>query len=332
MSRRVYVNGVVWLLLLTAALWLPLVGGYMALASRVLIYALAAMGLNVLLGFTGCMSFGEAAYFGLGGYGTGLFLTHLTNSTVLAVIAGAIVGGLAAFVFGPLVMRRRGIYFAMITVAIGQIFYFIAETWNSFTGGEDGLSRFSRQPLHFGFATVPLDATEFYYFVLFWFAIGAGVIALLLHSPLGHTFVAIRENRRRAQFLGIHVERYVWASFAIAGLIAGLAGALNALQNNFISPINLYWVESGNLVIMAVLGGMRSFWGPLVGAIIFVGIQDYVSSYFPNNWESFIGGLFIVAVIFFPNGILGFVRRRVRGTKPVGPSSKSPESQARAAT
>ncbi|HTT78134.1 MAG TPA: branched-chain amino acid ABC transporter permease [Stellaceae bacterium] len=310
MSRRLYVNGAIWLALLAVPLWLPLIGGYEALASRVLIYALGAMALNLLLGFTGCMSFGQAAYFGLGGYGTGLALTHLTNSTVVAVIAGTILGGAAGFVLGPLVMRRRGIYFAMITVAIGQIFYFIAERWNSFTGGEDGLAGFSRQPIHFGFATVPLNGLAFYYFVLFFFALGAGAIAVLLHSPLGHTFVAIRENRRRAQFLGIHIERYVWASFAIAGVIAGLAGALNALQNNFISPANLYWVESGNFVIMAVLGGMRNFWGPLVGAIIFIGIQDYVSSYFPNNWQTFIGGLFIVAVIFFPSGILGIVRQR----------------------
>jgi branched-chain amino acid transport system permease protein len=148
--------------------------------------------------------------------------------------------------------------------------------------------------------------------VLFFFAIGAGVMAVLLYSPLGHTFVAIRENRRRAQFLGIHVERYVWASFAIAGFLAGLAGALNCLQNNFVSPANLYWVESGNFVIMAVLGGMRSFWGPLVGAIIFIGIQDYVSSYFPNNWETFIGALFIIAVIFFPKGILGIFQQRTK--------------------
>ena len=312
MSRRVWVNAAVWLLLLTAAWWLPLIGGYMALASRVLIYALGAMALNLLLGFTGCMSFGEAAYFGLGGYGAGLMLTHLTHSTVVAVIAGTLLGGVTAVIFGPLVMRRRGIYFAMITVAIGQIFYFIAERWNSFTGGEDGLSGFSRQPLHFGSLVVPLTSVPFYYFVLFFFAIGTGVIALLLHSPLGHTFVAVRENRRRAQFLGIHVDRYVWASFAIAGFIAGLAGALNALENNFISPANLFWVESGNFVIMAVLGGMRSFWGPLIGAIIFIGIQDYISSYFPNNWESFIGVLFIVAVIFFLNGILGIIRRRVK--------------------
>lgn len=301
-----------WIALIALPWWLPLIGGYTALGSKVLIYAIATMGLNLVLGFTGGLSFGQAAYFGLGGYGAGMTLKYLVPSTPLAILIGTLVGGLAATILGPLVMRRRGIYFAMITVAIGQIFYFIAERWNSFTGGEDGLSGFSRQPLHFGFATVPLNAVAFYYFVLFFFAIGAGVIALLLHSPLGHTFVAIRENRRRAQFLGIHVERYVWASFAIAGLIAGLAGALNALQNNFISPINLYWVESGNLVIMAVLGGMRSFWGPLVGAIIFVGIQDYVSSYFPNNWETFIGGLFIIAVMFFPNGILGIIRQRAK--------------------
>jgi len=313
MSRRTGANCAIWLALLTVPLWLPLIGGYSALASRVLVYALGAMALNLLLGFTGCMSFGEAAYFGLGGYGTGLALTYLTDSSVAAVIAGTILGGSGACIFGLLVMRRRGIYFAMVTVAIGQIFYFVAERWNTLTGGEDGLSSFSRQPVHLGFATVPLtSAGPFYYFVLFFFAIGAAILAFVLHSPLGHTFVAIRENRRRAQFLGVHVERYVWASFAIAGFIAGLAGALNALQNNFISPANLFWVESGNLVIMAVLGGMRSFWGPLVGAIIFVGIQDYVSSYFPNNWETFIGALFIGAVIFFPNGILGIIRQRTK--------------------
>lgn len=314
MSRRIIGNGIVWLLLLALPFWLPLVGGYTALGTRVLIFALGAMGLNLLLGFTGCMSFGEAAYFGIGGYGTGELLMHVTNNTWLAVIFGMLVGGIAAFAFGPLVMRRRGIYFAMITVAIGQIFYFVAERWNSFTGGEDGLMGFSRQPLHFGSIVVPLTAVPFYYFVLFFFALGSAAIALLLYSPLGHTFVAIRENRRRAQFLGIHIERYVWASFAIAGLITGLAGALNALQNNFMSPAELYWIESGNLVIMAVLGGMRSFWGPLVGSVIFIAIQDYISTIFPNNWETFIGILFIAAVVFFPNGVLGFIRRRARST------------------
>lgn len=312
MSRRIYANIVVWALLLTAPFWLPLVGGYTALGSRILIFALCTMGLNVLLGFTGMMSFGQAAYFGLGGYGAGEMLVHLTHSMWLAVLSGTVVGGLAALVLGPVLMRSRGIYFAMITVAIGQIFYFVAERWDSFTGGQDGLTGFSRLPLHFGSLTVPLTAVPFYYFVLFFFAIGAGVVAIVLNSPLGHTFVAIRENRRRAMFLGVHADRYVWASFAIAGFISGLAGALNALQNNFISPMDLYWIASGNFVIMAVLGGMRSFWGPLVGAIIFVGFQDYVSSIFPNNWESFIGALFIIVVLFFPTGVLGILRRKVK--------------------
>lgn len=312
MSRRVYINAAIWIVLLTVPLWFPWIGGYPALASRVLIYALGAMALNLLLGFTGSMSFGQAAYFGLGGYGTGLALVYVTNSTLAAVILGTALGGAAAFIVGPLIMHRRGIYFAMITVAVGQIFYFVAERWNSLTGGEDGLTGFSRQPIHFGSAVVALTAVPFYYFVLFFFAIAAGVMGILLNAPLGHTWVAIRENRRRASFLGIHVERYVWASFAIAGLFAGLAGALNALQNNFISPANLYWIESGNFVIMAVLGGMRSFWGPLIGSIILFGIQDYVSTYFPNNWEIFIGVLFIIVVIFFPNGVLGIIRQRTK--------------------
>jgi branched-chain amino acid transport system permease protein len=309
---RLVANVVIWALLLTVPFWLPLIGGYTALASRILIYALCAMALNLLLGFTGMMSFGQAAYFGLGGYGAGLALIYLTQSTWLAVLAGAALGGLAAFVLGGLVMRSRGIYFAMITVAIGQIFYFIAERWDSFTGGQDGLTGFSRQPLHFGSLIVPLDDTRFYYFVLLFFAIGTGIIATLLRAPLGHTFVAIRENRQRATFLGIHVPRYVWASFAIAGLLGGLAGALNALENNFVSPADLYWVESGNFVIIAVLGGMRSLWGPLVGAIVFIGFQNYVSSFLPKNWETVIGILFIVIVLFFPTGILGLVRRRMR--------------------
>lgn len=309
---RLIANVVIWVLLLTVPFWLPLIGGYTALASRILIYALCAMALNLLLGFTGMMSFGQAAYFGLGGYGTGLALIYLTQNTWLAVIAGAALGGLAALVLGGFVMRSRGIYFAMITVAIGQIFYFIAARWDSFTGGQDGLTGFSRQPLHFGSLIVPLDDVRFYYFVLLFFAIGTGIIATLLRAPLGHTFVAIRENRQRATFLGIHVSRYVWASFAIAGLLGGLAGALNALENNFASPADLYWVESGNFVIIAVLGGMRSLWGPLVGSIVFIGFQNYVSSFLPKNWETVIGVLFILIVLFFPTGILGLVRRRLR--------------------
>ena len=302
---------VLWVLLATAPWWLPFVGGYTQLGSRVLIYALATMALNLLLGFTGGLSFGHAAYFGLGGYGAGMTLKYLAPSTPLALLVGTLVGGAAATLLGPSVMRRRGIYFAMITIAIGQLFYFVAVRWNEFTGGEDGLAGFARQPLHFGSRVLALDDTMFYYLVLVCFAVGVGVMALLLRSPLGRTWVAIRENQRRAQFLGIPVQLYVWASFAVSGTLIALAGALNALLNNFTSPQDLHWILSGNFVIMVVLGGMRSFWGPLAGVIIFLVAQDYLSS-LTQNWMTFIGLIFILVVLLFPRGLLGMVRFKAR--------------------
>ena len=156
-----------WLVLLAAPYWLPLIGGYPALGTRVLVLGLAAMALNLLLGYAGALSFGQAAYFGLGAYGAGLAMIHIAPSTWLGLAAGTLLGGVAAAAFGPLVVRRRGIYFAMITIAIGQMFYFIAVRWNAVTGGEDGLTGFSRQPIHLLGRTVPLGDVSFYYFVLF---------------------------------------------------------------------------------------------------------------------------------------------------------------------
>jgi branched-chain amino acid transport system permease protein len=311
MNSRYVRLGVLWLLLLTVPWWLPLVGGYTQLGTRVLVYALAAMGLNLLLGFTGGLSFGHAAYYGLGAYGVGLTLKYLAPSTPLALVVGTLVGGVAATLLGPTLMRRRGVYFAMITLAFGQLFYFIVVRWNNVTGGEDGLTGFVRQPLHFGHHVLPLHDVAFYYLVLFCFALATAIMGILLRSPLGHTWVAIRENRRRAQFLGIPVERYVWASFAISGFVTALAGGLNAMLNNFTSPLDLYWVLSGDFVIIAVLGGMRSFWGPLVGAIIYLYAQDYLSS-LTDNWQSFIGLIFILVVLLFPRGMLGMLRMKAR--------------------
>jgi len=296
---------VLGLVLLAVPFWLPLLGGYTDLGSRVLIYALAAMGLNLLLGFTGGLSFGHAAYFGLGAYGTGLMLDNYTNNTLLAILVGVLTGGLAALVLGPLAVRRRGIYFSMITIAIGQMFYFIAVRWNSVTGGEDGLTGFSRQPI-FG---LQLGSVQFYYLVLLFFALGAFILWTILNSPLGHSFVAIRENRKRLTFLGIRVDRYIALSFAISGVICALAGSLNALLDNFVSPDDLKYTLSGNFLIIAVLGGMRNFWGPLVGAVIFVLVQNYVSA-ITQNWMTVLGLIFVLSVMFFPLGILGFFRRR----------------------
>jgi branched-chain amino acid transport system permease protein len=302
----------VWLLLLTMPYWLNWVGGYTSLGSRVLVLALAAMSLNFLLGFTGVLSFGHAAYFGLGVYGAGLTIKYLVPSTLAGMAVGVIAGTVAAAIIGALIVRLRGIYFAMVTIAFGQVFYFIAFRWNSVTGGDDGLSGWQRVPIDLGFTTIDILGNDkaLYYLVLVCFAVAVAIMAALLRSPFGRTLLAIRENERRARFLGIPVDRHIWLSWMVSCLFVSLAGTLYALLNNFADPHDLRWDQSGDFVIMAVLGGMRAFWGPLIGAAIFVVLQDYVSS-MTANWMSFIGLFFVVVVLFFPRGVLGVMQRRM---------------------
>jgi branched-chain amino acid transport system permease protein len=310
-ERQRMATALIWLILLTAPYWINWVGGYTPLGSRVLVLALAAMSLNFLLGFTGVLSFGHAAFFGVGAYGVGMTIKYLIPSTPLGVLIGMLAAVAAAMVIGALIVKLRGVYFAMVTIAFGQVFYFVAFRWNSVTDGDDGLSGWRRIPLDFGFARLDIlgDDKAFYYFVLLCFAIATALMGLLLRSPFGRTLLAIRENERRARFLGVPVERHIWLSFVISGLFVALAGALFALLNNFADPRTLRWDQSGDFVIMAVLGGMRSFWGPLIGASIFVVLQDYVSS-MTENWMSFIGLFFVLVVLFFPRGILGMLARR----------------------
>ena len=307
---RIGLQLLVWLLLLTGPYWIDAIGGYTALGSRVLILALAATSLNFLLGFTGVLSFGHAAYFGLGAYGAGLTLKYLVPSTPLAVLVGVVVGTGAAAIVGALIVRLRGVYFAMVTIAFGQVFFFIAYRWNVVTGGNDGLAGWSRQPINLGFTSLDLsDAVVFYYFTLVCFAVAIAIIAVLLASPFGRTLLAIRENERRARFIGIRVDQHIWLSWMVSCVFMSLAGALYALLNNFADPHMLRWDQSGDFVIMVVLGGMRAFWGPLLGAAIFVVLQDYVSSQ-TENWMSFIGLFFVLVVLFFPRGLLGLFRKR----------------------
>ena len=305
-------NALIWLLLLTMPYWMNAIGGYTELGSRVIVLGLAAMALNFLLGFTGVLSFGHAAYFGLGAYGTAMTIKYLVPSTPLAILVGVIVGTIAAAIIGALIVKRRGTYFAMVTIAFGQVFYFVAFRWNEVTGGDDGLTGWTRQALHLGFTNIDILGNDkaFYYMALAVFALAVSIMALLLRSPFGRTLIAIRENEQRARFLGIPVEQHIWMAFVISCLFASMAGTLYALLNNFTDPRALRWDLSGNFVIMAVLGGMRSFWGPLVGAAIFVVLQDYVSSH-TENWMSFIGMFFVLVVLFFPRGVLGIIKRKV---------------------
>ena len=295
--------------LLFMPFWMGAVGGYTELATRIVVMGLAAMSLNFLLGFTGVLSFGHAAYFGLGAYGVAMAIKYLGAGTMPAIALGMLIATLAAMIIGALIVRRRGVYFAMVTIAFGQVFYFLAFRWNSVTGGDDGLTGWHRAPIDFGLATLDIFGNDkaFYYFVLAIFAICVGAMAILLSSPFGRSLVAIRENERRARFLGVPIEFHIWLSFVISCLFVSVAGALYALLNNFTDPRALRFDLSGNLVIMAVLGGMRSFWGPLIGAAIFVALQDFVSSR-TENWMSVIGLVFVLVVRFFPRGVLGMLR------------------------
>ena len=301
------------LMLLFAPFWMNAMGGYTELATRIVVMGLAAMSLNFLLGFTGVLSFGHAAYFGLGAYGTAMAIKYWGVGSIPAIVLGVIVATIAAMIIGALITKLRGVYFAMVTIAFGQVFYFVAFRWNAVTGGDDGLTGWRRLPINFGFAKLDIVQNDraFYYFALAIFAVCVAAMAVLLNSPFGRSLIAIRENERRARFLGVPIEFHVWLSFVISCLFVSAAGGLYALLNNFIDPRALRVDLSGNLVIMAVLGGMRSFWGPLIGAAIFVALQDYVSSQ-TQNWMSVIGLVFVLVVRFFPRGVLGMLRT---GTK-----------------
>jgi branched-chain amino acid transport system permease protein len=300
---------IVWVLLLTMPYWLAALGGYTALGSQVLILALAATALNFLLGFTGMLSFGHGAFFGLGSYGVGLTIKYLLPNTLVGLGIGVASGTIAAALIGALIARLRGIYFAMVTIAFGQIFYFIAIRWNNVTGGDDGLSGWHTLPINLDFTRIDIlhNQVAFYYFALLCFAVSIAIMAALLRSPFGRTLLAIRENEERARFLGIPVDFHIWLSWLVSCIFASLAGALYALLNNFSDPHFLHWEQSGEFVIMAVLGGMRTFWGPLLGAVIFLVLQNYVSSE-TENWMTFIGVFFIMVVLLFPRGVLGLLQ------------------------
>jgi len=257
------------------------------------------------------LSFGHAAYFGLGAYAAGMTIKYVYPSTPLAIVSGMAIGVVAAMIVGALIIKRRGVYFAMVTIAFGQVFYFIAFRWNTVTGGDDGLTGWKRQAIDLGFTKLEILEHDkvYYYVVLAVFAAAVGIMAALIRSPFGRTLIAIRENERRARFLGIPVDKHIWISFVVSGCFAALAGTLYALLQNFTDPRALRWDQSGNFVIMAVLGGMRSFWGPLIGAAIFVVLQDYVSSH-TENWMSIIGMFFVLIVLFFPRGVLGILKRK----------------------
>jgi branched-chain amino acid transport system permease protein len=310
-------NALVWLLLFAMPYWLPAYAIIPGL-HQIIVLALAAMALNILLGYTGVLSLGHAAYFGLGAYGAGLSLLYLAHSTPLAILAGTLLGGLAGTVFGGfacmllgrLTVRWHGLCFAVCTLAFGQLCFYAALRWKDLTGGFDGLQGFSPEPIGFGpFALDIRPAGTLYYFFLAIFAVAVALIGLLLRSPFGRTLIAIRENPRGARVAGISVERHLWLAFSISCFFTALAGTLYALLFSFVPPEQLHYSTSIELVVIAVLGGMRTFWGPLAGAVVYV-VLRYFAMYEMMQGGFFFDGL-IVALLAttLPRGLVLTARR-----------------------
>ncbi|PYO59038.1 MAG: branched-chain amino acid ABC transporter permease [Candidatus Rokuibacteriota bacterium] len=284
----------------------PFLLPYKALATQVLIFGLFALGFNLLYGYTGLLSFGHAAYYGLGAYGTGIALAKLQVGSLWAGLgAGLLLAAAGGAVIGYFCLQRRGIYFAMLTLAFAQLLYFIAFHLPDWTGGDDGLRGIPQLKLGLGESSLSLDSTlGFYYFSYALVGLAVAGLKRILDSPFGAVLQAIRENRDRAVACGYDVNRVRLLSFVFSALFAGLAGSLDALRLTVVPIEALYWTTSGQVVMMTLLGGAGTFFGPFVGAATFLVLEDRLSM-FTESWPLVIGAIFSVFVLFLPRGIWG---------------------------
>ena len=292
--------------LASTPLWLAHVGLYQYLALEIVVWMMYALGYNLLLGYAGLPSFGHGAFFGVGAYAFGLLQKNLVANLWLdltgAILAAALLGALVA----AFVSHRRGIYYALLTIAFGQIVWFVAIKWHSVTGGEDGLLNLRRLPADVGFAAVSLQSNE----ALFAFALALLALVViglwrLVHSPYGRVLQAIRQNETRAAFAGYNVWLYKWLAFVISAAVAGLAGALFAMAQQSAYPNVMSLHQSGFVVMMVLVGGgLVSFWGPVLGAVFFILARDLLGAY-TETWLLWYGLLFMAIVLWKPEGLAG---------------------------
>jgi branched-chain amino acid transport system permease protein len=291
---------------------------YLALLTEVLVFGLFALAYDILLGHTGVLSLGHSAFIGVAAYTTGILLSRLRDMPVeLAVLAGAGSGLVVALVLGPLVLRKRGVYFAMLTLALSQVFYYIVLMWTPVTGGTDGLGNLPRlflSPLFGGFR-LSKRPLALYFTVAVTVFVAMLIVRRILRSPYGRAMRAVKANERRAQACGYDTTRVKLVAFVLSGLFSGLAGGLLTVTLEFVPIENIYWSMSGTVLIMTLFGGTGTLLGPFVGSAVFVWMRDFLSKKL-EYWEVFVGASFVLIVVFLPEGIVGTLRRLVRTRLP----------------
>ncbi len=303
-----------WLAVLAFLVVAPFVGVYPVFMMNALCFAIFACAFNLLLGYTGLLSFGHAAFMGSAAYATGWLVRSAGWSPELGVLAGTAIAGAMGLVVGLIAIRRQGIYFAMITLAMAQMIYFIC-LQVPFTGGEDGLQGVPRGRL---LGLLPLDSDlVMYYLVLAVFvAVFLGIVRIV-HSPYGQVLKAIRENEPRAVSLGYDVDRYKLLAFVLSTALAGLAGSMKTLVLGFATLSDVHWSLSGEVVLMTLLGGMGTFAGPVVGAVTIIGLQNFLADRVGSWVTVIIGAIFVFCVIAFRRGVVGellaWLQRRRQG-------------------
>ena len=324
MSRETLVNAALLLGLIMVPLWAYLSDEpfIITLATKVAILAIAAAGLNIALGIGGLVSFGHAVFFGIGGYAMGILASHAqaydalmewpftvegTKSMPVIWLVAVLASGVAALLIGALSLRTSGVYFIMITLAFGQMFFFFAISWSAY-GGEDGLSIYVRN----GFPGLnTLDPIQFFGICFVWLALVLLFSHLLAKSGFGLALNAARQSALRAETVGISPYRIRLAAFSISGMITGLAGALFADLNRFVSPTMFSWQTSGEIMIFIILGGTARLFGPVAGAALFI-ILEHVLGGLSEFWHIYLGALLLAVVLFARGGLIGLLAGRAR--------------------
>lgn len=295
MQRRMFI----FILMILIAIILPLIVKefWVHIFSEILIHALFALSFNLIFGYMGQLSFGHAAYYGIGAYTTGLLMVKANMPLLICLPISMVTSGIVAAILGYFCVRLRGIYFAILTMAFGQLVYYIIFQWYSFTGGDNGLQGINPPE-------ILMKAQNYYYFVLVVFVIASYILYRIGESPFGYTLRAIRDNAERTEFIGINVQRYMHMNFIIAGMFAGLAGSLWGPFTRSVAPDLCNWHHSGIPVFMTILGGPFYFFGPLVGSIIYTFLMAIVTGY-TEYWPLVSGTIIILVVLSLPSGFLG---------------------------